>query len=45
MRRVNKILNFKKMAVKVIDRTQEEILRDRAQKRNVLLENLRKKKE
>jgi hypothetical protein len=40
-----RLLSFKKRAVKVIDRTQEEILKDRLNKRNELLVNLRKKKE
>jgi ppGpp synthetase/RelA/SpoT-type nucleotidyltranferase len=44
MKQGNKILSFKKRVMKVIDRTQEEILRDRLQKRNSMVEKLRKKK-
>jgi hypothetical protein len=39
-----KIINFVKKAVKITDRTQEEISQGRKQKRNEILDKLRKNK-
>jgi hypothetical protein len=39
-----KIISFIKKATKVADRTQEEILRDRKQKRSEMLDKLKREK-
>jgi hypothetical protein len=44
MKKGKKILNFIQMASKIEDRSQEEILKLRKQKRDDLLEKLKRKK-
>lgn len=44
MYKKGKLLTFQKKAIKIVDRTQEEIMKERKEKRNELLNNLKKNK-
>ncbi len=44
MDKKRKVLTFQKKATKIVDRTQVEIMKERKEKRNELLNNLKKNK-
>ncbi|MEK4297499.1 hypothetical protein [Paenibacillus sp. FSL R5-0914] len=44
MDKKGKLITFQKKAIKIIDRTQAEIMKERKEKRSELLNNLKKNK-